>query len=154
MKSLASILVVSALLLHAPAVEAQAVGGFKPGQTFKMKVTKVDSTKWTNATGEVASPVPGSLPKFRKNQTITLRVRAQGKLKVPKASTIPFNHTKQGVNEYNRSFKRRGIDITHNAEIYRRQGNALRGNLNFFARNETGTDLVIHSVVYKIRRVR
>lgn len=154
MKPLAFLLILSFTLFYAPSTEAKSSGGFKPKDNFDFRVTKVKSTRWTMAGGEVAAPIPSFLPKFRKNQVITMRVMSKGKVKFPKKVTIPFNHSKGGINEYNRTFTRRGISITHNAEIARRKNDARRGNLNFFARDESSGQLVVYTVIYKLRRVR
>lgn len=146
-----SLLALTVFLLPAAVVEAKTYGGFSVGQTFQMKVARVISTKWASSTGEVASPISSNLPKFRKNQKITFRIRAGGKLTAAKGISIPFNHFKKGVNEYNRSFTRGNVSITHNAEISRRKDKALRGNLNFFLRDDSGAEPVYYTVIYKIR---
>ncbi len=154
MKSLVPILLASAfLLLPVHVAEAKTFGGFSVGQTFKMKVTKVTATKRVGLFGaDEAVSVPRDFPKYRKNQTVTFRIRAKGKLTATKGLSIPFNHSKQGVNEYNRSRKRGEVTVVHNAEIKRRKDRALNGNLNFFIQDYSGAEPVFYTVIYKVRR--
>lgn len=153
MKYIASVLLATAfLLLPMQVAEAKTYGGFSVGQTFKMKVTKVTATKRTGYFGEdKASSVPKNLPKFRKNQTITFQIRGKGKLTAPKGISMPYYHSKNGENEYDRMFKRGSLTIGQHAEIKRSKGKPVSGELMFSLQDFSGTEPVFYTVIYKIR---
>ena len=142
-------LALAAVLLPLGSLQAAGATGFKVGQTFKLKVVKVTSTKKVGYFGtETANPVPGNVPKFAKNKNIDFKIAKGGKL-TAKGISIPFAHASKTVVEYN-WFKDAAIDITHNAEIKRRGTKATGGNLSFFISDFSGAEPVFYTVVYKL----
>lgn len=142
-------LTLAAVLLPLGHLQAAGSTGFKVGQTFKLKVVKVTSTKKVGYFGtEAASPIPGNVPKFSKNKVIEFKIGKGGKL-TAKGLSIPFAHASKTVVEYN-WFKDATIDITHNAEINRSGTKATGGNLSFFISDYSGAEPVFTTVVYKL----
>ncbi len=131
---------------------AACATGFKVGQTFKLKVVKVTSTKKVGFFGpETAHRIPGKLPKFAKNKSIAFRIAKGGKGGKLSAEgiNIPFAHASKTTVEYNWHRKTK-IEITHNAEIKRKGTKATGGNLSFFISDYTGSQPVFYTVVYKL----
>jgi hypothetical protein len=136
-----------AVLVAVPHAEARTFGGFKRGDSFKLKVVGVESSRYTYSSGtDVASPIPGGIPKFRKNQVITFRIGAKGRLVAPRGVSIPFSHSKGGVNEYDRAA--RGGTASQNAEIKRKGKRVSSGSLLFIKDDGTYRDVVS----YRLKR--
>jgi hypothetical protein len=142
-------LALAAILLPLGNLQAAGSTGFKVGQTFKLKVVKVTSTKKVGYFGtEAASPIPGNVPKFTKNKMIEFTIAKGGKL-TAKGLSIPFVHASKKVVEYN-LFKDAAIDITHNATFQRSGTTATGGELSFFINDYSGAEPVFQTVVYKL----
>lgn len=148
MRSFLLSLLACSFLLAPVSIEARSFGGFRPGDSFTLRVASVRSTRWAYPAGpEVANPIPRGVPRYRKNQSITFRVRAGGKLTARGGINIPYSHSSGGINEYNRSTSG-PVARTYNAEIYRKGRRATKGNLLFIVDDSTNRDVV----TYRLRR--
>lgn len=82
----------AALLLPFSQVQAagagKTFGGFKPKQTFSLKVAGVSSSKTVQGIVSKA-PIPAGIPKFKVNQSVKFTIGAKGQLTGPGFS-IPF----------------------------------------------------------------
>lgn len=143
----------AALFLFTPVHEASAknIGGLKTGDSFQLKVTRIESTQQVGIGGAAtAAPIPAGVPRYRKNQKLTFRVRAGGKLST-RGLNIPFAHYTKGVAEFN--FYRPGtVSIARNAEIKVRNGNVSGGTLSFFITDGSGMETVYRTVKYSLAR--
>ena len=88
-KLLLQTLACCAVLLPFSQVEAKTFGGFKPGKTFKLKVTEVISSKSVGTKIIKKAPIPSSIPKLKKGTTIRFKIGAKGQL-TAKGLSIPF----------------------------------------------------------------
>lgn len=143
----------AAALLFAPVHEASAknIGGLKTGDSFQLKVTRIDSTQQVGIGGaSTAGPIPAGVPRYRKNQKLTFRVRAGGKLST-RGLNLPFSHYTKGVAEFN-FFRPGTVSIARNAEIKVRNGNVGGGTLSFFITDGSGMETVYRTVIYKLVR--
>jgi hypothetical protein len=140
----------TALLMPFQSAAAATPGGFKVGQTFKLKVLKVTSTRKVGYFGtETTAPVPAGVPKYLKNQIIEFKIGTGGRL-TAKGLSIPFAHGSATMNEYNLYKPGKPVSVTHNAEINKAAGKATGGTLSFFITNNAGSQPVFRTVVYQI----
>ena len=129
---------------------AAEFGDFKVGQSFTLKVIKVTSTQKTGYFGvETKAPVPGTVPKFKKNASINFTIGAKGKL-MCKGLSIPFAHSNSKQNEYN-FFKEGTVTLNRNAEIDKSATKKPKsGKLSFFITDYSGAEPEFRTVIYEL----
>jgi hypothetical protein len=123
-------------------------GGFQVGDTFKLKVLIVSSTKQTGTGAETPAPIPAGVPKYKKNDVVEFKIGAGGKL-ISKGIKIPFAHARNSVVEFNRS-QGTTVNVTHTAEVTRKGKRVKGAYLYFFHTDTSGVDPVYRTVRYKL----
>lgn len=147
-------LILSFMVLATTIAEARRYGGFEVGDQFKMKVTRVKSTRIEGFGGTpTRASIHGKVPKFRKGKVIQFRIKSRGRLTGRKIR-IPYAHSKGNEVEFNLS-KGGTISVTHNAAIIRKRGKASQCTLSYFVRDDSDEAMpVFYTVVYSLRAVR
>lgn len=140
-------------LLAAPFQTASAanLGGLKTGDRFDLKVSRIESTRQVGIGGAAtASAIPAGVPKYRKNQKLTFRIRSGGRLST-RGLSIPFAHYSKGVAEFN-FFRPGTVSLARNAELKVRKGKVSGGTLSFFITDSSGMETIYRTVKYQLAR--
>ena len=144
-----SLTILAALLIAAPA-QAQKYGPFQTGDSFTMQVKKVKSTRQVCFSGpEEPFKVHSKAPSFRKGNVLKFRIKSKGRLSAKKIR-IPFSDGDRNGAEFN-LFRDGPIAVTHNAQIFTRNGKPVKGILSFFITDNSGPEPVFYNVVYTIK---
>ena len=108
--------IATALLLPFSAVQAKTYGGFKPGRKLKYKVSEVISVATKGIGGvEKKSPIPKSVPKYKKGKTVKFKIVKGGKLQA-KGLLLPFKADGGSANTFFK-FKRSGAKTSADTAV-------------------------------------
>lgn len=141
------------IVLPVSQLEARNYGGFKPGQTFNKKVSKVISAK-TDLSGKTTrAAIPKTVPKLKKGQRIKFKIGKRGQLALPNRYKTQIKFESDGGNQNvyaNRpTAKSTKIDT---ANVYKNaKGRPMNVVLGFVRITGTGLKMESRSVTYELK---